>query len=54
MKLAVIATLFASASAFSVNKADLGKVRFPIDAMDGEDSDLKIRIARHYRERFFG
>ena len=27
MKLAVIATLFASASAFGINKADLGKVR---------------------------
>ena len=30
MKLAVFATLLATASAFSINKADIGKVRFDV------------------------
>jgi hypothetical protein len=40
MKLAVFATLLATASAFSINKADVGKVRHTIvDDEDGRDED---------------
>ena len=47
MKIAVAATLLATASAFSVNKADIGKVRIECDELRREESFIVRARAWH-------